>query len=425
MHMNRHRRTALLVGALFALGGCTLDLQDPNRPTEDEVFGNLDGIKAVAIGLQAEYGNEVVDAIYVQGLVTDELGAGPNTFQTYKDVDAGTRLENTFEVASDPWIGHYEVVKLAEDVIEAAPTSEFGEGTRSGLLALGRLFKAMAFGNLIQLFERIPTDVGVDNPTPTLATREEVLDEILALLQAADAEVAATPTSTLFRNEILAPGFDLENTIAAMTARYALLAGDYALARSAAESVDLGVLSVLPYTDTDPNALWTMWYSSGNAYQMRPEQVLRTSAETGDERVDFWVRDTTFAGANGKTLDELNQYNVRSADLPVYFPDEMRLIRAEVHARAGELDQARELINEVRTQCDSALDEPVACLPPLTALQLLTQEAVLAEILRQRQYELFLQGVRYSDLRRFEEPLSFEWIPLPNVECSRNPSLGC
>jgi hypothetical protein len=425
MHINRHRRTGLLACALVALGGCNLDLQDPNRPTEDEVFGNLDGIKAVAIGLQAEYGNEVVDPIYVQGLVTDELGAGPNTFQTYKDVDAGTRLESTFEVASDPWIGQYEVVKLAEDVIGAAPTSEFGEGTRSGLVALGRLFKAMAFGNLIQLFERIPIDVGVDNPTPSLASREEALDEILSLLQAADAEIAATPTSTLFRTEILAPGFDLENTIAAMTARYALIAGDYALARSAAESVDLGVLSVLPYTDTDPNPLWNMWYGSGNAYQMRPEQVLRESAEPGDERVDFWVRAAAFAGANDKTLDELNQYNARPADLPVYFPDEMRLIRAEVHARAGELAEARALINEVRTQCSSALEEPVACLPPLTALQLPTQEAVLEEILRQRQYELFLQGLRYSDLRRFDLPLSFEWILLPNIECSRNPNLGC
>ena len=93
--MRKHRsvRSGILACAVLALGGCSLDLQDPNRPTEDEVFGNLDGIKAVAIGLQAEYGNEVIDPIYVQALITDELGAGPNSFQTFKDVDLGTRLE--------------------------------------------------------------------------------------------------------------------------------------------------------------------------------------------------------------------------------------------------------------------------------------------------------------------------------------------
>ena len=166
MYMKKRRWSGLLACGLVTIAGCSLDLQDPNRPTEEEVFSGLDGLRAVAIGLQAEYGNEVVDPIYVQGLITDELGAGPSSFQTYKDVDAGTRLENTFEVASDPWIGQYEVVKLANDVLEVTPQSEFGEGTKSGLLALARLYKAMAFGNLIQLFERIPIDVGVDNPTP-------------------------------------------------------------------------------------------------------------------------------------------------------------------------------------------------------------------------------------------------------------------
>lgn len=418
------RRVGLPLCALAVMSACTLDLQDPNRPTEEEVFSDMDGIRAVAIGLQAEYGNEIVDPLYVQGLITDELGAGPNSFQTYKDVDAGTRLENTFEVASDPWIGQYEVVKLAEDILEVTPGSEFGAGTKSGLLALARLYKAMAFGNLIQLFEQIPTDVGVDNPTPSLVSREAALDEILSLLQEASAEIDATPPSTAFTNEILAPGFDLENTIRAMTARYALIAGDYELAMSAAESVDLGVLSELTFVETDPNPLWTMWYNSGNAYQMRPEQELRLEADPGDQRVSYWVEPASFAGANG-TLDELNRYNERAENLALYFPDEMRLIRAEVHARQGDLAEAIVLINEVRTQCASALNEPVACLPPLTGSDLPTQVAVLQEILRQRRYELFLQGLRFSDLRRFGQPLSFDWIPLPNIECSRNPELGC
>jgi hypothetical protein len=61
----------------------------------------------------------------------------------------------------------------------------------------------------------------------------------------------------------------------------------------------------------------------------------------------------------------------------------------------------------------------------LTDAQLSTQQAILTEILRQRRYELFLQGLRYEDLRRFGQPLTFRWIPVPQSECTRNPNAGC
>ena len=80
MYIKKRRWSGLLACGLVTIAGCSLDLQDPNRPTEEEVFSGLDGLRAVAIGLQAEYGNEVVDPIYVQGLITDELGAGVNYY---------------------------------------------------------------------------------------------------------------------------------------------------------------------------------------------------------------------------------------------------------------------------------------------------------------------------------------------------------
>jgi hypothetical protein len=98
----------------------------------------------------------------------------------------------------------------------------------------------------------------------------------------------------------------------------------------------------------------------------------------------------------------------------------MRLILAEIHARRGELLQALVLVNQVRTPCSSPLNEPVACLPALTLVDVPTQQAMLDQILLEREYELYLQGVRWSDLRRFGKPVKYDYMMAPRTECDRN-----
>jgi hypothetical protein len=124
------------------------------------------------------------------------------------------------------------------------------------------------------------------------------------------------------------------------------------------------------------------------------------------------------------TLDDLAKYRTLDEPFPVFLPDEMKLIRAEVLARQGDFGGARDLINEVRTQC-GVTTEPAACLPELPAEELNTEAEVLAEVLRQRRYELFLQGLRFDDLRRFDAPRKYDFLPLPQTECDRNPSAPC
>jgi hypothetical protein len=164
-----------------------------------------------------------------------------------------------------------------------------------------------------------------------------------------------------------------------------------------------------------------MWYNSGNAYRMRPEDGFRIAAEAGDGRVAYWVAE---GAVNGSTvpLDNFTKYSVNVAPWPFYLPDEMRLIRAEVLARQNDLDGALDLVNEVRTPCASALAEPVACLPELTLGDLPTQQAMLTQILYEREYELYLQGLRWSDLRRFGVTPKYPFMMVPETECERNPS---
>jgi hypothetical protein len=140
-------------------------------------------------------------------------------------------------------------------------------------------------------------------------------------------------------------------------------------------------------------------------------------------RVPYWVTAASIQGAS-RTLDDLAKYRLPEESFPIFLPDEMKLIRAEVAARSNDLAMAIMLLNEVRTQCN-VTGEPAACLPALTSTDLPDQQAVLNEILRQRRYELYLQGLRFDDLRRFDAQRKYDYLPLPQTECDRNPSAPC
>jgi len=410
--------TLPLVAAL-GLGGCDMDLLDPNNPNEDEVITSPAGIRQTAIGLQAEYSNAFVNPVYTVGLVTDELGASTVTFQGFQNADAGIEVLNTEGASTNTWGSMYRVIRTADLLIDNAPNVPFDPDITSGLLALGKFYKGLAFGQLYTIYPAAPIEVGADIENPPFGTRAQVVATALGLLEEARQHLLTDPPPAQFFSQIVAPGFDLENSINAMIARFALMSEDYALAATAAERVDLDAFSEFRFTTGDVNPLWNMWYNSGNAFQLRARQDLRLDAEEGDGRVEFWVAPHDLPGAVRPQLDHV-RYNTSTVPYPVYLPGEMLLTRAEVHARNNELPEARALINEVRTQCESALPEPVACLPALDAGDIPTQQDVLDAILWERRYELYLQGVRWSDLRRFGEPVDFQFMPVPITECDRN-----
>lgn len=423
--MTRNIFKAVLLLALAAgVSACDMDLTDPNNPDETQAIGTVAGLKQLGVGLQALYANELVDPVYVSALVTDQIGAISAAFESFRNVDAGLPVNNSEGPSTEPWTGQYNVIQQADLLIDNVPNVEMAAGTESGLLALAKLFKAMAFGNLLQVYERIPLEVGPDHPQAQFATRQEGLAAVLSLLNEARNHITTTPVSNEFTNDVVAPGFNLPNTIDAMIARYSLIAGDLAGAAAAAGRVNLNVLSEFRFSATDVNPLWNLWYNSGNAWRMRPQDQVRTSAQAGDQRVAYFVKAATdqVASDPNSPLDDFVRYSVNTHSYPAYYPDEMRLIIAEVRARGNDLTGALDMLNQVRTQCTSQLDEPVACLPALTPADVPTQAAMLDAILRERYYELFLQGLYWSDLRRFGKPVKYEFMMVHRGECQNNPN---
>jgi starch-binding outer membrane protein, SusD/RagB family len=415
----RIQRTGLALAGALLLGGCDLDRTDPNLTNEQDVITTERGLREFGIGLQARWGNDLVNPVYITGLVTNEIGAIPQAFESYRLVDAGQPVDNNLGPSTETWAGMYRVVGDANLLLASVPQAAVEPAMASGLIALAQLFKGMAFGALLQTYERIPLDVGLHNEHPVFATRAEGLAEVLRLLNAARTQLQTTPPSAAFTSQVLAPGFNLPATIDAMIARYALIVGDLDAAFAAAERVPLDILSEFRFSPTDPNPLRTMFIGSGNAFAMRPKQRFRVQAQPGDQRVAFWITSANITGAT-EPLDQFNRYFATDHPFPAYLPDEMRLIRAEVYARRNDLPAALALVNQVRTPCSSPLNEPVACLPALTIADVPTQQTMLDAILREREYELYLQGVRWSDLRRFGRPVKYAFMMVSRPECNRN-----
>src|SRR5690606_6148990 len=240
-------------------------------PSADAVLNNPTGVKSLGVGLQAEYSNQVGWVITSVGLVADEIGAGTAAFANYQKADAGDVLDlPTTGIANDPWTGMYRVITLSNELLAAIPNVEFQPGTASGLTALAKFYQGLAIGNLAMLYEQFPIETGLSNPEAPFVTREAGLARALQLLNEARDALIATPASAEFNSDVRAAGFDLENSIEAMIARFALIAGDLTQASTAAGRVSPGATSEFRFSAADGNPIFNIMYRSGDRVAVGP-----------------------------------------------------------------------------------------------------------------------------------------------------------
>ncbi|HEY8165630.1 MAG TPA: RagB/SusD family nutrient uptake outer membrane protein [Gemmatimonadaceae bacterium] len=409
------RRLAVALAATSMVGACKLDVTNPNAATQTGVLSTAAGLRAVAIGMQGRLGNAVEEGIYVPGIISGELGNTNATqsttreFQRFPTLSANSQIEETNVDLLDIWVKHYGVVRSANDILDNIDNVSLAPGTSAGMLALAKLHKAIAFGTLIEAFEKIPIE---NVASPQFSDRATVLTEVLALLAGAKADATGTPLSTEFTSQILAPGFDLLNTIRAMQARYALAAGQYQAALDFANEVPTTATSVVTYTTLDKNPLRDLFHLSKFFGALLS---FRTGAEAGDTRVAKYTTATALNAFGGASLVETNIYLTDAEPIPLFTQDELSLIRAEAYARTNRLAEAIAQINIVRSR---------AGLSSKTAADLPTQAAVLDEIYRQRTYSLFALGLHWADERRFGRisEAKVNYLPYPFTERATNPN---
>ena len=414
--------TSIALASLVTLSGCDLDRTNPNAPSQDAILASRQGIVALAVGLQARYGSGMSAFMFPGGLISDELGTPVGALQSYKDAEVGA-LSDTYAAVEDPWSTHYQTIKTADDLIANAENVDLGDATESGILSLSYLMKGMSLGNLIQLYPQII--INPRDPAAPFVDRPTALAAVHALLDSAATQASRATSRPEFDATIKTSGLSLNNTIYAMQARYYRLANNWAAALAAANLVDTAVVSVMNFSDQAINPIFDL--SSRSSY-IRPRDTIRVAAEAGDARVAFILGGATVAGTV-RPIRSFTQYSATTSPIPFYYPGEIMLIKAEAWANTNQLALAAQMVNYVRTRCGGAANQPKACLPALPGTALDTMGEIIAEIYKQRKYELFGLGLRWEDVRRLglvsaTSPFAKRcWLLYPNSERNTNPNV--
>ena len=415
------RRSALAMGFACVtsgvlLAGCNLDIANPNAATEVNVLTTPAGVRALAVGVQGRWGNARADAVWIPGLVANELGvtnaslAPQRAFQRFPDASAITPLEDVNVDVLNFWSRHYQIVRTADELLASIEGVTLAPGTVSGIRALAFTMKAYAFGTLAEAWQQIPVNItGFQSP---FVDRAAALTATVELLAQARQTLDATPQSAEFTSQLLTPGIDLPSLVRAWQARYALAAGRNDQALAFANDVSANASSEYRYAIVDQSPLWSVF--TGLRY-FSAQASLRTNAEAGDTRVTRLFGVTPQSSFGGSSIVPVLLFATQTEAYAMFTQDELTLIRAEALARLDRLPEALTRINAVREG---------AGLVARTALQLATQATMLDEIARQRRYSLFASGLAWADLRRFgrASEARVNWLPYPLNERSGNPN---
>jgi starch-binding outer membrane protein, SusD/RagB family len=416
---------SLVTATMVLASSCTKEYLNPSTAIESQVINDVNGLITLANGLQfkmtvgrASPGYATPTAV---GLTTKELkvlNAG-NTDELNLEA-GGLAVQGNNSIISNLW-NQSHLVRTNADIILNNIGIVTEPGTKSGLVAYASIFKAIALGNLAMGWEQLPVTTGTNVP---FVKRDEVLKLAISTLETANTALATAPSANFTRR--IVSGINLKNTIQALIARYSLMAGDYDKALTAAKSVDLAIVSSYIFDETARNPIFDATFSSRNVTEPvnknfgLPNEL---APNPNDKRIGFYFQ----------TLDpKLNLglasfYTSNKSIVPVYLPGEISLIIAEANARKGNLADAVAELNKVLTKKTDTWGIG-ADLPAYAGEE--TKEALLTEIYKQRCIELFLQGHKLEDSRRFGRPgagatgaeRTRNWYPYPQSERDNNTS---
>ena len=444
---------SLLFGATLA--GCfDINLTDPNEPSSDTFWHTaadaVAGVNAVYNGLQnnGTYGRWLVFASDLRsdiGLVnspwTDLSNFTKFTFTTYD-----------FEVNRELWQHHYQAIFRANQVIARVPGISMDATLRDRIVGEAKFIRALLYYNLVVLYGNVPLITAPPLPTdrPATVAPPQLWAQIEQDLTAARAVLpqsysgndvgratwgAATALLGKARlqqrkwteaeaalQEVIASGrYDLmsnygdnftdrfENNVESV---FEVQFGDRSFLSAGTRGLNISRM-VGPcgpsYCDgrpsrwyfdqfrqdtttggqRDPRLDYTLYYQGGtNVYTMPNSQYFADDTTTHNVREDtlifFKKYGEYYLGSPDQDWDAAINFRViRYADV--------LLMEAEALNELGRTAEAYPFIGRVRARVS---------LTPLPAG--LTQDEMRQRILRERMFELGLEGQRWADLQRHD-----------------------
>lgn len=421
-----------LLPLLFLLGSCEKEYPNPNAATKEDVINSVDGLLGLAVGTRQQFSVGGTSALYnvvsANGLTTKELFVINTGNGQLAALEAGLgNVDNGNTFVGNIWTSCNLVKSYAQLLIDNADVAE-DQGTSTGILVYGHLFKALAIGTMAQFWEQVPTAVieGGDFLGGTNADfkpRAEALQEAIQLLEDAAGALAKTTVSNYFNSRV-GTDINLTNSIQALLARYYSMLGNSAKALEAANKVDLSSKSFFRYDAINQNPVFRSSLVNNNTYNGLNNFGLtgELAPDPADGRIPFYL------GDNPATNVKVQGFFTSDTDqIPLYLPGEILLIKAEAYARQSQIPQAIAELDKVLTKTTDAFGVNAA-LPAYSGAQ--TQDAVLQEIYQNRCIELYMSGLKLEDSRRFNRPgpndanaeRNRNFYPYPLVERSNNPN---
>lgn len=424
----KYFQSLICLSSLLLFASCSKDFNNPNAASDSQVLSSAKGLMGITVGLQRTYALTVHPSmISAVGLVTGETFVINAGFTSEANlVSGGAAVDGDNRLLSSIWTNNCKVIYDANAVLSSAQSIS-DAGYKSGLIAYASIFKALALGNLSMLWENIPDTIGspVNKPSKFIS-RAAGYTKAISTIDVAFAQVNSTPISSSFLFD--APiGLDIMNTLNALRARYALYSGDLSLAFSSANAVDINRLSVMNYESLNPNPVFINVTSSNNVYQpvdstfglpigLRPSVI--------DARVSFY---TTIA-TSGSPRFRLNGFwNGSTRAIPLYFPDEIKLIQAECMLRQTNpnINGAKSIIDEILKQTPAQDKLGVGANIGVGYTGTVDVGNLLSEVYRNRSIELFHSSNRLEDMRRFgraNTEMKRKNMPYPFRERDNNPN---
>ena len=413
---------AFLLATFTFYTACNKEYLNPNAATANQVLSTAKGLTGVAVGLQKNFSTTRAGVLYaaitINGLTTNEL-ISVNTGNTSEErlASGGVLVDGTNTILLNVWVGANKIIYDADNVITNASNLP-DKNYAAGLIAHASIFKALALGNLAEFWENVPAGTGQN---VSFISRVDGYNKAIAVIDNALGVISANAISPSFLGNIPA-GLNIPNTLNALKARYALFVGNYPLALTAANAVDLTKTSAFTYDALNLNPIFEIATSTNNVVQPKNLDLGQSGLyvpDANDARIPFYTSVNLTVRINGFGATTFTPF-------PIYLPGEITLIKAEAYARQSVPNLSSALIELNKIVTKTAAADPFgvgANLPSLTGPY--TQMQLLDLIYKHRCIELFMSGLKLEDMRRFNQPLAARkrnFFPYPFQERDNNPN---
>lgn len=449
-----------LVAAAALLAGC----DDPLNPTPRQSIPQqeaLDSPEEIRVATNAMYdafqdcdGGYCRNLLIFPDLYTDNLRF-TGTYTTDREV-ASRLVKADNGAVAEMWGVSYDAINRANNLISAIPAvDQLDEDEAAIYTAEAHFVRASAYFDLVKYFGGVPLITEPEwSITPDVNAPRSTEAQIWAFVESElNAAIGGLPSAN---DGVQAPGRATLEAAQALLARAHLYqrewqqaydladavigSGAFALEENYASNFDFESegsaehILTIPFTITDSNGLafwfftsalggrWGIAPTTGAVSPTNPVQPLRGAFEAGDERLAVAV------GQSGSRFYGRKYTDIAGGtdDAPVLRLGEVYLIRAEAAARLGLLGQAIDDVNTIRNR--AGVGDLAATVD--------TQQEVLLAVLDERRRELFYEGHRFFDLKRFMDIPSVAaymnelgltgprlLFPIPQREIDANPEL--